>query len=286
MDAFVSHGSFRGSDDGGTIAGVGQKRVDHRDHLRALADGGGDPFGRSRPHVTDREHAVAARPERQVPIAEIRARTHEALGVEHDVGFRQPVGVRFRTNEQEDMSERLARLRRRRRTAPADRLEDATPSLEGRDLRLQQHLDVSQPADAVDQIARHARAEARAAHEKPHLVDLARQIHDRLPRGVAGAHQRNLLSAAELPLQRRGPVVDARALEHVEIRRRRGAGIARRSRSRRYGRSPAHRLRDRAGTARHSARRRTAGEPPRPESRSRPRTSAPGCTLGPSARCR
>src|SRR6185295_10916742 len=65
MPAAWTHSSAMGSsgtsDDGGAIAGVGQKLVDRRDHLRALADRGGDPLGRARAHVADREHAVAAR---------------------------------------------------------------------------------------------------------------------------------------------------------------------------------------------------------------------------------
>ena len=49
------------------------------------------------------------------------------------------------------------------------------------------------------------------------METLAGEIHRRLARGVAGADQRHLLARAQLPLQRRGPVVDARALERREI---------------------------------------------------------------------
>ncbi len=72
--------------------------------------------------------------------------------------------------------------------------------------------------DAVDEVARHAGVEARAAHDQPHLRDLARQVHHGLTGGVAGADQRHLLAGAELRLERRGPVVDARAFEVVEVR--------------------------------------------------------------------
>ena len=101
--------------------------------------------------------------------------------------------------------------------APAYGLQNASLSFKGADLGLHEDLDIGQAGNAVDQIARHARLQAGAAHEKPDLGDLARQVHRRLTRGVAGAHQGHLLPGAQPRLQWRGPVVDARALESREI---------------------------------------------------------------------
>src|SRR5438093_368588 len=59
--------------------------------------------------------------------------------------------------------------------------------------------------------------EPASAREKPDLGHLAREIDDRLARRVAGADQRQLLPGAELPFERRGPVVDGRGFELGEI---------------------------------------------------------------------
>src|SRR4029453_7451140 len=83
--------------------------------------------------------------------------------------------------------------------------------------RLRQHLDVREPAEAMDEVARHGRVEARAARDQPDLRHLAREVDERLSCGVAGADQGDLLPGAELGLRRRRPVVDAPTLELREI---------------------------------------------------------------------
>ncbi len=79
-----------------------------------------------------------------------------------------------------------------------------------------QDFDVRPRGDALDQIARHARIDAGAANDQPDPGDLAGQIHRRLARGIARADQRHVLARAQPSLQRRGPVVDAGALEGRE----------------------------------------------------------------------
>src|SRR5205814_6489396 len=55
-------------------------------------------------------------------------------------------------------------------------------------------------------------------HEEPDPGHLAREIDYRLARGVAGADEGDLLTRAELRLERRGPVVDGGAFELGEVR--------------------------------------------------------------------
>src|SRR2546425_8098451 len=101
--------------------------------------------------------------------------------------------------------------------APANRFQHSSVSFKRADLGLRQDFDIGPGRNAVDQIARHTRLQARSAHQKPHLRDPARQIHRRLARGVAGADQRYLLPGAQPRLHWRGPIVDARAFECREI---------------------------------------------------------------------
>ncbi len=65
-----------------------------------------------------------------------------------------------------------------------------------------QELDVGLGADALDQVVRHGRLQAGAAHKHPDLGGLARQIDRRLARGVAAADQRHLLAGAQGALDR------------------------------------------------------------------------------------
>src|SRR5262249_50794621 len=101
--------------------------------------------------------------------------------------------------------------------APAHRFQVARLPLERTDFSAGDQLDVRLRGDAIDEIARHARRQARAAHQQPDLTHLARQVYRGLTGGVARAHERDLLPGAELPLDRRGPVVNTRALEDGEI---------------------------------------------------------------------
>ncbi len=71
-------------------------------------------------------------------------------------------------------------------------------TFESEHLCLEQHLDVRQSRDSVDQILRHARLEAPASCEQPDLGNYAREIHRRLACRVAGADERYLLPSAQL----------------------------------------------------------------------------------------
>ena len=78
-------------------------------------------------------------------------------------------------------------------------------------------VDIGQRLDAVDEILRHRRLEALAAHHEMQMLHLRREEHDGLAGRVAAADQRHLLALAELRLDGRGPIGDAGAFELGEV---------------------------------------------------------------------
>ena len=63
--------------------------------------------------------------------------------------------------------------------------------------------------DPVDEIARHTGSEIPPPDEQPDLRHPGGEIDRGLPCRIAGTHERHLLAGAQLPFQRRGPVVHA-----------------------------------------------------------------------------
>src|SRR5204862_5786481 len=80
--------------------------------------------------------------------------------------------------------------------------------------------DVGAVLDAADQVARHRRGEAVAAHEDVDVTRGRRQEYGGLAGGVAAADDDDLVAAAHLRLDPRGGVVDAGAFEAGEVRER------------------------------------------------------------------
>src|SRR5207237_1196307 len=83
-----------------------------------------------------------------------------------------------------------------RTVAPAHGFQAAVRAVERGDLGPRQHLDIRLRPDALDEVARHARLEADAARQQPHLPDAAREIDRRLAGRVAGADEDDLLARA------------------------------------------------------------------------------------------
>ena len=141
----------------------------------------------------------------------------EALGV-HRRAVLQPGGVGIGADEQEQMAQRagvsgaVGPLTEYRGGEAVGAV-----ALERHDLLADVQVDIRQRADAVDQVARHRRLEPGAAHDQVQALDLGREEHDRLARRVAAADQRHLLALAQLRLDRRRPVGDARTLEGREV---------------------------------------------------------------------
>ena len=169
--------------------------------------------------------------------------------------------------------------------APAHPLERSfLAAVEADHLGIEQQFDIRRGLDPLDQIARHAGAEAAAADHHVNLAGMARQKHRGLPGGIAAADQRDLLLGAEPRLDRRGPVPDAAALEAGEVFDIRPA-VARAARhhdgARAHQLAAVGRKRQRAIVARAIQRRDR-----RPGSASARRISAPGCRRGRPAPCR
>src|SRR6266446_1517495 len=104
-----------------------------------------------------------------------------------------------------------------RRAAPAHRLQYAAAAFEAADARLREHLYVRKSGNAVDEIARHLRCQARAANEEPDLSHLGRQINHGLTGRVARADKRHLLPGAQLCFEGRSPIMHARAFEGFKV---------------------------------------------------------------------
>ena len=98
----------------------GQERMQRRHHLRALADRRRDALDRAGAHVADRKDAPRLVSSGRRPHAS-RAGQHEPLGIQRHAGSGQPIGVRIRADEQEQVANRpphfLARRARRQRIA-------------------------------------------------------------------------------------------------------------------------------------------------------------------------
>src|SRR5580698_7128402 len=72
---------------------------------------------------------------------------------------------------------------------------------------------VLQRGNTLNQIARHALFEARAADEHMNVLRVRREKHDGLSRGVTAAHEQHRFFATKPRLDRRGPGIDAAGFE-------------------------------------------------------------------------
>ena len=80
------------------------------------------------------------------------------------------------------------------RIAPTDRLERAIVAFEPGERSPREDLDIGQPRNTIDQIARHAGAEIRSTHQKPHFLRLACEIDGGLACRIAAADEGYLLA--------------------------------------------------------------------------------------------
>src|SRR6478672_12567620 len=97
--------------------------------------------------------------------------------------------------------------------SPANSLKHAVAAFKSSDGCLRQNFHVRQARNPINEITRHARRKASAAHEEPHLGNLACEINHGLAGRVASTHQGNLLTGAQLRFKRGGPIVNACSLE-------------------------------------------------------------------------
>src|SRR6185312_340870 len=199
---------------------IGEKAVQRRDDLRALADRAAHALDRARTDVADGEHAGHRGFQRRDLPSEIelglRAGDDEAAAVERDAAAIEPAGRGIGADEQKEIAAVEGALLGRQPALPAHALERGVRrTLEPDDFRIEYQFDVRCRLDALDQIARHAGAEAAAADHHEDLARVAGQEHGGLSRRIAATDQYDILAGAEPRLDRRGPVPDAAALEPV-----------------------------------------------------------------------
>ncbi len=149
-------------------------------------------------------------------VDEVAAGQHEALGVGRDAPV-EPRRIGIGADEQEQMPHRAVRF------ASVCAVAEGRPgertlriAVERGDLAADVQLDIGQRRDPIDQIARHRRFE-RPPHDEVQPRDVRREEHHRLPRGIAAADQGDLFARAELGLDRRRPIGNARALKGGEV---------------------------------------------------------------------
>src|SRR5205085_346966 len=106
----------------------------------------------------------------------LRAGDDEAAAVERDAAAVEPAGGGIGADEQKEIADVGDVFFRRKATLPAHALE-RLGALDGDDLGVEHQLDVRRRLDALDQIARHADAEAAAADHHGDLARMARQEH-------------------------------------------------------------------------------------------------------------
>src|SRR5256886_15857198 len=189
--------------------------MDLRDRRRPLANGAADALHRPGAHVSDCETPGHAGFQGQASAA---AGGYEPLVVDRDVAILQPFGGGIRAEDHEDVADR-PRFRLFRVAVPPGHGFDAGLALTAQpaDLGARAQLDVADAGDALDQILRHARGEAGAAHQHPDFRGVAGEKHGGLSPGVAAAPGHYLLAGANLRLDWRGPVPDAAAFHGLEI---------------------------------------------------------------------
>src|SRR5262249_40478929 len=142
---------------------------------------------------------------------------HKAFGIECDARSGKPVGVRIRADEEKEVADLPPRLLPGDAIPRAHRLQHAISTFKRADFGTRYDLDIGPPLDPLHQIARHRGAKVRAAHQHRNFGDLAGEINYRLTSRVARTNQRDLLTGAQVQLQRRSPIMHARSLERFEV---------------------------------------------------------------------
>ena len=102
--------------------------------------------------------------------------------------------------------------------SPAHRLQDAVVALQRSQLRMRDHFDVGQGADAVDQIAGHARFERGAANQHRQAPGVGRQEDGGLAGRIPASDHHHVGALTEPRLDRRGPIVHCGRFELVDAR--------------------------------------------------------------------
>ena len=84
--------------------------MQYGDNLRALADGRGHALDRARAYVTNGKNPAPAGLQRIAALVAVSAGQYEALRVQRDARSRQPLRVRVRSDEQEQVRNGFAHV--------------------------------------------------------------------------------------------------------------------------------------------------------------------------------
>ena len=175
-----SGASRLGRQAGQAAVGGREGGVDLRDHRGALADRAADALDRARAHVADGEDPGQARLERRLARRRARHRgagQHEAGAVEAQPAGPHPAASRGRRRRRGRGCGSAAVSLAPSRGAPGDALEMPRRVAARAPVTSvsAQQLDVRRRRDPVDEVARHALVEVRAADQQVHLARRGRR---------------------------------------------------------------------------------------------------------------
>src|ERR1700676_5225412 len=183
------------------LGGIAEKAVQRGDHLRPLADRAADPLDRPRAHIANGENAGyrGFQRRRRLPVVPfvMHAGHYKTGAVDGDAAAVEPAGGGIGADEQEQIVDVESAFFARKAAAPAHALKGATGrAFEADHLAVEHQLDIRRRLDALDQVLRHAGAEAAAADHHVNLAGMAREENRGLACGVAAADQDDVLVGA------------------------------------------------------------------------------------------
>ena len=137
-----------------------------------------------------------------MPCASRLAGKDKALGVSPDVGLAEPFGIGVGADEGKKVTYRPFGFLAGVEISPSDMFKQAALAFQIDQVRTGDQGDITQRANAFDQVARHLRLKTGGADHKPDLFGVAGQENDGLAGGVSTAGQDDFLIFAKLCFQR------------------------------------------------------------------------------------
>lgn len=136
------------------------------------------------------------------------------MRVECEAATFEPVGFGIRTDKEEDVAYGPFLLDARLVIALGNRGKPTRQiAVKLGEFGVRVHLDVWRSLDPIDEIARHAGADAGPAHQHVDLRRVLRQENSGLPGRIAAANQHHFCLVAHFRFERGSPVPNAAALE-------------------------------------------------------------------------
>src|ERR1700677_1525820 len=194
------------------------------DGHRALADGRGDSFGRAAADIADGEDArpigLQRQGHRSVRTAGCGQRTgpgpNESVVVKVNQAA-QPVCARYSPDEDEERARRKDAPRAGRAVGDGDRLKHLV-AVQFPHLAVQHDVNVREPRDLIDEVARHVLAQVVLADYERDAGGVRGKEDRRLTDRVAAPDDRDRVTVAHQRLSLRRRVVDTHLLEIDQAR--------------------------------------------------------------------